>query len=157
MSAAVAVMNAPPVSPAPPLPRTLEDTGLAVDQIEQLLMKTLFGGEVTGMLLAERMRLPYSMLEPIVERVRAERMVEVKGTTGTGSASYRYALTDLGRDRARQYLDINSYVGPAPVSLAQYVAEMAALAARRGYVDRDRMRQGFSHLVVGDEVLEQLG
>ncbi len=27
----------------------------------------------------------------------------------------------------------------------------------RGYIDRDRLRQGFSHLVIGDSVLEQLG
>ena len=42
--------------------------------------------------------------------------------TGSGTAGYRYALTDLGRDRARQYLDVNQYVGAAPVPLARYVA-----------------------------------
>ena len=40
--------------------------------------------------------------------------------SGTGNAGYRYALTDLGRDRAMQFLDINRYVGAAPVPLAQY-------------------------------------
>jgi len=32
--------------------------------------------------------------------LRIERLMEVKGTTGSGSASYRYSLTDLGRERA---------------------------------------------------------
>ena len=82
-------------------PRTIEDTGLAIDQIEQLLTKTLFGGELSGHSIAERMRLPYSILEPLVERLRAERMIEVKGAAGSGTAAFRYALTDLGRERAR--------------------------------------------------------
>jgi hypothetical protein len=136
---------------------TLEDTGLTAGLLEQLLIKTLYGGELTGLSIADRMRLPYAVLEPIVERVRVERLVEVRGATGTSSAGYRYVLTDLGRDRARQYLDINQYTGPAPVPLATYVAEMTALADARGYIDRERLLEGFSHLVVPDRVLGQLG
>jgi hypothetical protein len=145
--------------PAPPVPTSLQDTGLAIDQIERLLIKTLYTGEATGLVVAERMRLPYTILEPLVERVRAEMLVEVRGATGSGSGSagYRYSLTDAGRDRARQYFEASQYVGPAPVPLASYVAQMHALAAARGYLDRERLRQGFSHLVVSDQVLEQVG
>ncbi len=89
--------------------------------------------------------------------MRAERLIEVKGTAGSGTAAYRYNLTDLGRDRARQYLDANQYVGPAPVPLDTYVREMKTIADARGYIDRDRLRQGFSHLIVAPEVLEQVG
>ncbi|HET9361562.1 MAG TPA: hypothetical protein VFO58_17540 [Vicinamibacterales bacterium] len=142
----------------PTVPATLEDTGLGPDQIEQLLIKTLYGGEATGLALADRLRLTYTIFERIVERIRAERLIEVRGTVGTSSgANYRYALTDLGRDRARQYLDINQYTGAAPVPLATYVAQMRALAASRGYIERERLRNGFSHLIVGDDILEQLG
>jgi hypothetical protein len=147
----------PNTSPAPPVPRTLQETGLGVDQIEQLIVKTLYGGESTGLTLADRIRLPFTMLEPLVERLRAEQLVEVRGSAGAGSATYRYALTDGGRNRALQYLEMSRYVGPAPVSLAAYVAQMRTLAAARVYIDRDRLRQGFSHLVINDQVLEQLG
>jgi hypothetical protein len=145
------------VAPVPPVPRTIEDTGLALDQVEQLLVKTMYGAEATGTSIAERTRLPYALIEPIIERVRAQLLVEVRGTTGSGTAGYRYSLTDLGRDRARQFLAISQYAGPAPVPLTAYVAEMRALTAARGYVDRDRLRKGFSHLIIGDDVLEQLG
>ena len=144
-------------APPPPVPKSLLETGLSADQIEHLLIKTLYGGEATGLTVAERMRLPFAMIEPLVERVRAEQLVEVRGTTGSGSATYRYALTDAGRDRARQYLDTSQYIGPAPVPLAGYLAYMRALSAARTYVDRDRLRQGFSHLIVSDAVLEQVG
>src|SRR5712671_5214873 len=95
-------------SPAPPVPTTLEETGLRADLVEQLLVKTLYTGEATGLAVADRMRLPFGMLEPLVEHARVERLVEVRGATGSGSAAgYRYTLTDGGRDRARQYLDAN--------------------------------------------------
>lgn len=163
MTEMVSVADVPAAAtPASPLqhpvcPHTLAETGLTADLVEQLLVKTLYGGEATGLALADRTCLPYVVLEPIVERIRAERLVEVRGASGATTSGYRYALTDLGRDRARQYLDINQYSGAAPVPLATYVARMRALAASRGYIDRDRLRDGFSHLVISDGVLEQLG
>jgi hypothetical protein len=138
-------------------PHTLEHTGLGADLVEQLLIKGLYGGEASGIALSDRMCLPFSVFEPIVERARAERLIEVRGATGTTTSSYRYGLTDLGRDRARQYFEINQYVGAAPVPLAAYVDRMRALAASRGYIDRERLKNGFSHLVIGDGILEQLG
>ena len=144
-------------APVPPMPRTLEETGLAVDVVEQLLLKTMYGAEATGHSIAERMCLPYAMIEPLIERQRQQLLVEVRGATGSGTAGFRYALTDMGRERTRQFLDINTYIGPAPVPLPQYLDEMRALEAARGYVDRERLKRGFSHLVIQDAVLEQLG
>ena len=37
-----------------------------------------------------------------------------------------------GRERARQYLEINQYTGAAPVPLASYIAAMHSLASARG-------------------------
>jgi len=151
------VAGAARTAPVPRAPATMEETGLSVDQIRQLFVKSLYTGEATGTSLSERLRLPYLILESLVEHIRAEKLIEVKGAAGSGTAGYRYALTDLGRDRAKQYLDANQYVGPAPVPLAAYVAAMQALQASRGYIDRERLRGGFSHLIVEDEVLDRLG
>jgi hypothetical protein len=142
---------------APAAPRSLEESGLSAGQVEQLLVKTLHDGELTGLAIADRMRLPYPILEQLIERLRAERLIEVRGAGGNGTSSYRYALTDGGRDRAQQFFEISRYVGAAPVSLASYVAYMTALAAARGYMDRERLTAGFSHLIISDKVLEQLG
>jgi len=43
------------------------------------------------------------------------------------------------------------------VPLATYLAYMQVLRSERGYLDRERLRRGFSHLVVSDGILEQLG
>jgi hypothetical protein len=141
----------------PPVPQALEDLGVPADRVGELMLKTLVGGEASGSELAERLAVPFSLLEPIVEHARAMKLVEVKGASGVGAAGYRYALTDLGRDRARQHLEVCRYVGPLPVPLDRYVAYIRAATAARGNLDRTRIAGGFSHLVVGDAMLDQLG
>jgi hypothetical protein len=141
----------------PPAPHDIDETGLTPDALLQLLVKTLYTGESSGSALAERLRLSYSVIEALVDHVRVERLVEVRGASGAGSAGYRYALTDLGRDRARQFNEINQYVGPAPVPLNQYVDVVRRMAKRRPHVDRSRVVHGFDHLVVSRSVLDQLG
>src|SRR5262245_24398834 len=146
-------------APVPPAPVAVSDTGIPFDRLTQLLLKTLYTGEATGTQASDRMCLPFSVLGPILEAARTQLYIEVLGTTSanTGAAGYRYALTDLGRDRARQYLDANQYVGPAPVPLEAYVGHILAIRTSRGYIDRDRLRAGFSHLIIADELLEQVG
>src|SRR4051812_26492648 len=121
----------------PPPPATLEATGLNPDTLSQLLLKSLIAGEASGTGLADKLRLPYSVLETLVEHARIEKLIEVRGATGTGTAAYRYVLTDLGRDRANQFMDICRYVGAAPVPLAQYNAYVRACMAARPYLDRE--------------------
>jgi hypothetical protein len=141
----------------PPPPATIADAGLHPDTLAQLLLKTLLGGEATGSTLAERMRVPYSLLDALVQHARVEKLVEVRGMSGVGSAGYRYILTDLGRDRAGQFLDICRYVGPAPVPLAQYNAYVRACMAARAAVDRETLAKGFDHLIVSKGMFDQLG
>jgi hypothetical protein len=141
----------------PPPPATLQETGLHSDTLSQLLIKTLVAGEASGTMLAEKLRLPYSVLDALIQHARVEKVVEVRGASGVGSAGYRYALTDLGRDRAAQYLEVSRYVGPAPVPLAQYNAYVRACMAARGDVNRDRLSTGFENLIVNKAMMDQLG
>ena len=143
--------------PPPDVPTTLSETGLAPDVLEQLLVKVLYTGESTGHQLAAHLCLSYAILDDLLQRARFEKLVEVRGTSGVGNAGYRYALTDLGRDRARAYMDVCQYAGPAPVPLEQYVAYVKRMAASRGTVDRARLSAGFSHLVVNDATIDALG
>jgi len=147
--------QAPPKPPAPPA--TLEETGLHPDSLAQLLLKTLVAGEASGTGLADALRLPYSVLDTLIQHARVEKLVEVRGASGAGAAGYRYALTDLGRDRAGQFLDVCRYVGPAPVPLAQYNAYVRACMVARPYLDRETLSVGFEHLVVNKGMFDQLG
>jgi len=145
-------------APAPPAPpNTIEETGLHPDTLNQLLLKTLVAGEASGTGLADKLHVPYAVLDSLIQHARVEKLVEVRGAAGTGNAGYRYALTDLGRDRAGQFLDLCRYVGPAPVPLAQYSAYVRASMVARPYLDRTLLSTGFSDLVVSTGMLDQLG
>jgi hypothetical protein len=154
-TAAVSPVGAQP-TPLPP-PATIEETGLHPDTLAQLLLKTLVAGEASGTDLSNKVRLPYSVLDALIQHARVEKLVEVRGASGAGSAGYRYALTDLGRDRANQFLDMSRYVGPAPVPLGQYNAYVRACMAARPYVDKDKLSTGFEQLIVSKPMLDQLG
>ena len=146
---------APPTPPPPPA--TIADSGLNPEVLAQLLLKTLIGGEASGSSLADKLKVPYSLLDALIQHARVEKLVEVRGMSGVGSAGYRYILTDLGRDRAGQYMDVCRYVGPAPVPLSQYNAYVRACMAAKGPVDGECLMGGFEHLVVSRGMLDQLG
>ena len=144
--------------PVPPMPpTTIGETGLHPDTLAQLMLKWLIAGETSGTQLAENLRLPYSVLDALVQHARVEKLIEVRGAGGAGMAGYRYALTDLGRERASQFLSINRYVGAAPVPLAQYNAHIRACMAAKAPVDRDRLSKGFEHLIVSPAMYDKLG
>jgi hypothetical protein len=144
-------------APVPPAPTTIEETGLSYEQLKSLLLKMLYAGELSGLALGDKLCLPYALLENLVEHLRIEKLVEVRGANGSGTAGFRYALTELGRERAANYFEGNGYVGPAPVPLHQYTAAMNKLKEERGFLDRDRIASGFTHLIVSPETLDQLG
>jgi len=143
----------------PPAPTTVEEAGLTLDLLMQLALKTLhFAGELTGGDLAKRMGLNYSVLEPAIDFLKSQRQVEIGGGSMVGRASYRYRITDAGRARAALFLESNHYVGVAPVPFEQYreyMLNFRKTAPRTA--TRDRVREAFSHLVISQGVLDQLG
>jgi predicted ATPase with chaperone activity len=143
----------------PPVARTLEEAGLGDDLVTQLLLKVLnFGANYSGLELAERLGLEFSAIEPVLEQLKVSHQCEVFGGTNLGGPSYRYRITDAGRKRALLFLEQSHYIGVAPVPLAQYQAYMSAYSrAAVLKVSRDRVREAFSHLVLSDKVLDQIG
>jgi predicted ATPase with chaperone activity len=140
-------------------PQNLEETGLRLDLVVQLLMKALhFAGELSGIELAERVGLTFPVIDPGVERMKVQRLCEIVGGTNLGPPSYRYRITQLGREHAGTYLDRNMYTGVAPVPIDQYRKYMYAFyAARPRHRSRKQVQDAFSHLVLNDRVIDQLG
>jgi predicted ATPase with chaperone activity len=146
-------------SDMPLAPRTLEESGLSLDLLIQLSLKTLhFAGDLSGGELGNRLGLQFSVIEPALDLLKTQRQVEIAGGSMVGRASYRYRITDAGRTRAALFLENNHYVGTAPVPFDQYKRYMERFAesAPRA-ATRDRVREAFSHLVINQRVLDQLG
>ena len=139
-------------------PRTIEEAGLSRDLVTQLVLKTLhFAGELSGTELSRRIGLPFMALEPVVRGIKQQHQVEISGGA-LGAPSYLYRITDVGRTRAMLFLEQSHYVGHAPVPLEQYRRYMNAFkSATTQKVDRPMVRDAFSHLVISQRVLDQLG
>jgi len=151
--------NVPSILPHPPAPSTLEEAGLTLDLMIQLALKSLhLTGELTGSELARRLGVRFSVIEPALTMIKAQHQVEVAAGAMIGGPSYRYRITDAGRVRAQLFLETNHYVGAAPVPLSQYRRYMEEYKKHApATATRDRVRQAFSHLVISDRVMDQLG
>jgi predicted ATPase with chaperone activity len=143
----------------PQAPSSLAEAGLSLDLMTQLTLKHLhFSGELKGSEVAARLGVNFSVVEPALEFLKGQHQVEVAGGAITGSASYRYRITDAGRARVGLFLQTNQYVGVAPVPYEQYrryMRDFVASAPRTA--TRERVRAALSHLVVSQPVLDQLG
>jgi len=142
-----------------PAPQNLEESGLRLDLVVQILLKTLhFSGELTGLELAQRLGVGFPVIEPGIDPLKSQHLVEIVGGTNLGGPSYRYRITTRGRERATSLLESNKYVGPLPVPFKQYVDYMGRFEkAVPRTSSRADVRRAFSHLVLPNRVLDQLG
>jgi hypothetical protein len=140
--------------PAPP--GSIPATGLSLNFLAELLCKILFhAGRARLQDLAGRIKLPVSLVEELVDFLRRERLCEV---TSTSTALQRfYALTDLGRERAQDYLNQSQYAGPAPVTLEAYQSRVRGQSIADLIVKREDMNRAFSGIVVSAGTLDCLG
>ncbi len=153
------ITASPEVVPFPAAPHSVEESGISLDLILQLALKSLhFSGELSGTELSRRLGLEFQVIQPALDLLKTQQQISIVGGGFVGGASYRYRITDTGRTRAALFLESSHYVGTAPVPLSQYQAYMHAYrsATPRG-ATQERVRQAFSHLVISDSVLYQLG
>ena len=109
----------------PAEPQSLEETGLPVSLVESLICKLLsVAGTVSGRAVAEKICLPFSLLEDVFATLRTRQIILHCGAAPFND--YYYILTESGQERARLEQRANSYVGPAPVTLSDYINSVEA-------------------------------
>jgi energy-coupling factor transporter ATP-binding protein EcfA2 len=142
----------------PPVPDSLEETGLTPNFVSDLVMKHLLGlGEFTSRDVAERVKLPLSIIEEALADLRHDHFIDAKGASGPANMSVRYAITDPGKRHALELLLVSRYVGPAPVTLDAYCRMAEVQTVKNIMVGVEDVKQAFSHLIVSDRMLSRLG
>lgn len=154
------------VSPIPErsLPQSLQELGLPEIFLANLTLKHCFYLDVFYLAdLAERIKLSVTVLNQLLDYLRKERYLEVRGPDPLKPAANplslvnRFALTEGGKRRAANLLEYDAYVGPAPVSLDNYWQQVSQQSIRLTRVTPMRLRQAFQGLVLAPDMLEQLG
>lgn len=93
-----------PEIPLPPEPQSVEQTGLTVGFLADLALKTLYlRGQMTMSELATALGLPIAnVTDKVMEFLKAERLVEIRGGTGLSSAGYQFVIVDRGSEKAQE-------------------------------------------------------
>lgn len=141
----------------PPSPGSIEDTGLSFQLVVELITKTLFmRGQMRLQDLISTSKLSMAALEPVLAFLRTEYMCEVV-RNGEAETAISYSLSELGRERAEDYLRKSQYVGPAPVSLTAYVKQVKQQSVADMQVTKQQLAEVFGNLVVKETILRQFG
>ena len=141
----------------PPVPASIEDTGLDLLFLVELVTKTFY---VNGILripeISEYIKLPPNLVEDLLDFMRREKYCEIRGGSGT-TASFLFELTDLGRSRAVDFFNRSQYVGPAPVPLEMYAEVSSQQTVKNIFITRDNIRRVFQNLIIKESLIDQIG
>jgi predicted ATPase with chaperone activity len=142
----------------PPIPQTVEETGLDLSFIAELVLKhALFMGEFRMTELCERVKLSVPIIDKALEMLKRDKYVEVKGGTGYTATSYTFKVTEAGKNYGAELLQLCRYVGPAPVTLNDYQMTVKRQTIKSVLVPEDEVVQNFSHLIVKKDILQLIG
>ena len=142
----------------PPAPEEVEDTGLDLDFIADLVLKHAVGmGEFRINVMSQRIGLSSNILDKAIELLRREKLIEVRGASQFVKSSFDFIITGLGKTRAAELMEICRYAGPAPVILDDYREMVENQSIRNIEVSDDIVRAAFSKLVMSEYMLERLG
>src|SRR4051812_17917740 len=143
---------------APSAPETLQQTGLTLGFLSDLLLRTLYvRGTMLGLDIARLVCLPFRVVEEALGFLKSEKCIEVAGGDLIGRISYKFTLTELGRRRAAEAFKMCAYIGPAPVPLEDYVEQTYRQAVTAIDVSPEALRAAFSHLVVSEDLFNAVG
>src|SRR5437879_5842073 len=140
--------------PPPEINRTL---------IEGMVLRVAASAtKVTGYEVADVLALPFSAIEPILKALTGANFLDALGLAQEQGPwlgrplpeRMAYSLTKQGRSRSDQIADASTrYMGPAPVSMAEYKAVLAE-AAKPGTLDLVKVSLALSGIELAPGVLE---
>ncbi len=144
-------------SSAPPIPGTIAETGISERNLLYLMLKFMQVEACETIVdVALRMKLPRLVVQRLTEIAVQQRLIGATSASSDLALSTRYALTEAGRNAARDALDQNLYIGPAPVSLASYRDRIEKQRITNEMLDEAALRRGFAGLVVPEQMIRRL-
>jgi len=145
-------------SPHPELAKSVEETGLELPFITDLVLKhVLHLGEFRLSDVVDSVKLPTPVIDSAIEVLRREKLMEVRSAAEFTKSSYKFIITELGKVRAGELLEICRYAGPAPVPLDSYKQMVELQTIKNIQVDEQVVRRAFSPLIISERLLRRLG
>ena len=89
-------------------------------------------GDMLGRELSEALGLKFSLIEGTIDFFKQQHFIEAKKSLGMGNSTVLFALTETGRNAAREYMESNQYAGLAPVPSLNIRKSFAGSGAPKG-------------------------
>lgn len=135
---------------------SIEKSGLEFGFLADLTLKTVYADtDCSTERAAERLKLPMSLVEPILQHLYRERLIEIRQLVGF--ENHKYSMLDRGWDRVQRLLDQNGYIGPAPVSLDAYTTMIRKQQTQSTGVTSEGVRHALNELVLPQSTVQTLG
>lgn len=140
-------------------PSNVEETGLDISFIADLILKIIyFNSMTTAQVIADTLCLPFfNVVDRALTVLKREELIEVVGSSGFGELAYQYLVTPKGSARAHDVIERSAYVGPAPVTLDAYKEVVRSQAIGNVKVTPADVRRATADLIVPDEILDTIG
>lgn len=143
----------------PPTLYSIADTGLKPALLNGLILKLMHQmGLETASAMAAELRLPAPLVALVLKSLQERSQIESLGGVSVQAGSdIRFALTARGREAAAAALAQSEYVGPAPVTLDAYQAQVQRQRITNDRIDRTAIGDSLGHLVLPDGIIDRLG
>ncbi len=144
---------------APAAPKRLADMKLSVVMMRDILLKTMFRKNLDMVTdLSPALCIPIPVVQELIDMCRDQRLMEATGTLNANNGNEMgYQLTDQGKARALDALSQSEYFGAIPVPLDVYREQVKRQSIRNIMVTRAQLTGAMGHLVLPNDLLDQLG
>ena len=147
----------------PPIPKTLEETGLTQNLLIELLLKHAYFQDTFSIReMVRDLRIGAQMVETLISYLKTQNLLFVRPrdvftNKARLSMEMYYALTEQGKALAEQALEANRYIGPAPVPLEDYWDWVEAQTIHQVKVEMTRLKEVFADFEVSPALLDKIG
>ena len=137
-------------------PETIQGAGINESILEAIIYRYLLtAGESEGRNVADQVKVPFRLVEPILTRLKMEQNIAYKNATATND--YVYILTETGRQIARNHNSDCTYFGSCPVRLEDYIKSVQYQTIEGQYPKKADLVRAFSDLLINPKMLNRLG
>jgi hypothetical protein len=142
----------------PVQPLTPEETGINRTFLYEHTLRIIYNaGRLTGLDLADHMKLPYAVIDVLLRELRKQELIDIGGQRGYGDVNYEYVLTPRGSQAAAEALMKTMYAGPCPVPLDEWIKSVNTQTIKDVVVTRRNIREAFKGLVIDESILNMVG
>lgn len=140
----------------PKEPKTFEDLGLQIVDVEALALKQLLvSGPTVGRKIAEQLKIPFGIMQECMRGLKSQILVSYRSQAQMGD--FEYELTPEGETRARWYSQKCTYCGAAPVLLKEYIDSVEQQSIRHFKPKLADLAAAFADLSLSPSMISQVG